>query len=407
MAKGKKPVDNTPICDRAYLRRIDPRWVPAPVPKYFWEDETHRRDYLLWLANRLGFRGMADFYRLEISKTCKRNGGSGVIKHWGTSAYAAVQDCFPEYDWKPWLFVQVSPGFWDSPANRRSYLDWLGNELGFRRPEDWYRIESAEILRRHGSSLIHSFPSLYDLMREYLPQLEWDRIDRYRPIRVEEILAWADAHRAAHRTLPTREAGEIPQSGDTWSAINRCLQYGFRGLPGGSTLIRLLKKHRGLPIGRRLPELSEEQVLAWADAYFAAQGKWPTENSGPIPGTKETWSAVAAAMRAGYRGFRTAWSLHRLLARRRGARTPKRLPPLTRRQILAWADAYFAAQGKWPMEKSGPIVGTKETWGRVAKALRGGYRGLRPGSLAQLLAQRRGRRNPRHPPPLRVEQILA
>ena len=297
MAKGKKPVDNTPICDRAYLRRIDPRWVPAPVPKYFWEDETHRRDYLLWLANRLGFRGMADFYRLEISKTCKRNGGSGVIKHWGTSAYAAVQDCFPEYDWKPWLFVQVSPGFWDSPANRRSYLDWLGNELGFRRPEDWYRIESAEILRRHGSSLIHSFPSLYDLMREYLPQLEWDRIDRYRPIRVEEILAWADAHRAAHGTLPTREAGEIPQSGDTWSAINRCLQYGFRGLPGGSTLIRLLKKHRGLPIGRRLPELSEEQVLAWADAYFAAQGKWPTENSGPIPGTKETWSAVAAAMR--------------------------------------------------------------------------------------------------------------
>jgi hypothetical protein len=40
MARKKKPVDDSPICDSAYVRRIDPAWMPGPAPKYFWHDET-------------------------------------------------------------------------------------------------------------------------------------------------------------------------------------------------------------------------------------------------------------------------------------------------------------------------------------------------------------------------------
>ncbi len=65
MARKKKPVDRTPICDPAYLRRIDPVWMPGPVPFRFWQDRTHRRDYLIWLAHRLGLRTMEDFYGLK------------------------------------------------------------------------------------------------------------------------------------------------------------------------------------------------------------------------------------------------------------------------------------------------------------------------------------------------------
>jgi hypothetical protein len=35
MAPKKKPVDRTPICDPAYLRRIDPVWIPGRVPRRF------------------------------------------------------------------------------------------------------------------------------------------------------------------------------------------------------------------------------------------------------------------------------------------------------------------------------------------------------------------------------------
>ena len=252
MAQKKKPVDRAPICDPAYLRRIDPVWMPGPVPCYFWEDVAHRRDYLLWSADRLGLRTMEDLYRLQIP-VCYADGGSGLRVYWGGSALEAVRDCFPQYDWKPWLFKDVPNGFWDLPANRRSYmkwlgqrlgyrwsrdwyeiiehdflrnrgkglmnhyrgspvravmdlipgrnwcewkfrnvpagfwdvaenrhryLRWLGRELGFRRPEDWYRIRTEDFVCRHGNALLKRYPSLCDLMREFLPQLDWDRVDR-------------------------------------------------------------------------------------------------------------------------------------------------------------------------------------------------------------------------------------
>jgi hypothetical protein len=103
MARKKKPVDDTPICDPAYVRRIDPLWMPGPVRPRFWEDVTHRRDYLLWLVRRLRFRSMADIYRLKLSGDLRANHGSGLGDYWSGSALAAVQDCFPQYDWKPWL----------------------------------------------------------------------------------------------------------------------------------------------------------------------------------------------------------------------------------------------------------------------------------------------------------------
>jgi hypothetical protein len=81
---------------------------------------------------------------------------------------------------------------------------------------------------------------------------------------------------------------------------------------------------------------------------------------------------------------------------------------LTIRQILVWVDAYFARFHKWPLCNGGRIPGSLgETWTKVDRALRIGYRGL-PGksSLAQLLEEQRGVRNRMAPPPLTEEQIL-
>ena len=117
--------------------------------------------------------------------------------------------------------------------------------------------------------------------------------------------------------------GEIPGTGHTWRGIDRCLMSGLHGLPGGASLAKLLAKQRGVRIGRRPPELSEKQILAWADAYFAAHAKWPTVLSGPIPGRRETWRAINGDMHKGSHGLRRGSSLAQLLAkRRRGTETP-------------------------------------------------------------------------------------
>ena len=88
---------------------------------------------------------------------------------------------------------------------------------------------------------------------------------------------------------------------------------------------------------------------------------------------------------------------------------PRQRPPLLEiEQILAWADAYHARHGRWPLRHSGPVAGTwGETWSGVDTALHNGRRGFRGGStLARLLAKRRGVRNPKDPPRLSVGQVL-
>ena len=85
---------------------------------------------------------------------------------------------------------------WHAQAeNRHRYLRWLGKELGFRRPEDWYRIQSRDL--RRGGVLLQRYSLQYDLMREFLPRLDWDRIDKHRRIQVNEVLAWAAGHPTA------------------------------------------------------------------------------------------------------------------------------------------------------------------------------------------------------------------
>src|SRR5437764_302279 len=91
------------------------------------------------------------------------------------------------------------------------------------------------------------------------------------------------------------------------------------------------------------PPLTEDQILAWADAFQERTGEWPkaTDWREEIPDSGgETWGYVIHALDMGLRGFPGGGSLAKLLAEHRGKRNIGRLPPLTEEQVLAWADDY-------------------------------------------------------------------
>ncbi|MDY3563380.1 hypothetical protein R5W23_004883 [Gemmata sp. JC673] len=223
------------------------------------------------------------------------------------------------------------------------------------------------------------------------------------------ILAWADAFHARTGRWPSRTDGTADLPDTTWSAVDGCLKNGSRGLPGGSSLAKLLLEHRGRRHHTYLPALTPELVLAWADAHRARAGTWPGQDSGPIDGAPgETWSGVNCALAEGCRGLPGGSSLTQLLQARRGARNHLDLPALAPEQILAWADAHRARTGRWPRQNTGPIDGAPgETWSGVSAALLVGCRGLAPGgSLARLLAAHRGARNPAAVPKLQRWEVL-
>jgi hypothetical protein len=244
------------------------------------------------------------------------------------------------------------------------------------------------------------------------PQRRPQRLRARRPaLSVEQVLAWADDHRARTGRWPGRDSGRVlANPNETWKAVGLALRRGGRGLAGGTTLARLLARARGVRSKRDLPALTEAQVVAWAQAHHARTGAWPTEGSGPVEGAPgEAWQNVEAALRCVRRGLPGGDSLARLLARRLGLRNRASAPPLSAEVILAWADAHRARTGRWPGTRSGPVAGAPgEDWYRLDDALRKAHRGLAGGtSLARLLAERRGARNPVRPPPLTVGRVLA
>jgi hypothetical protein len=140
-----------------------------------------------------------------------------------------------------------------------------------------------------------------------------------RPLSVEQLLAWIDAHHLRTGEWPHRTSGPVEGVlGENWAALDEALQSGGRGLSGGTTLLRLLAEHRGVPHPKDRPEFSARQILAWADTFRARQGRWPRVLDGMIeeaPG--ENWLGVENALRLGLRGLPGGSSLHKLIRKHR------------------------------------------------------------------------------------------
>ena len=232
-----------------------------------------------------------------------------------------------------------------------------------------------------------------------------------RELTAAQILDWADEFRARIGRWPKRTDGPVVGShGMTWSRLDSALHSGSLGLPGGSSLVRLLQEQRGYRNMAQLPKLTVAEILAWADAFHDRTQSWPNADSGPIPDSGgESWQRVDAALRNCLRGLRKLTSLAQLLARHRQVRNNKGRPRLSEEQILRWLDAHRDRAGRWPTHEAGPIVDAPgETWNGVDSALRAGVRGLPGGSsIARLLARKRQVRNSRDLPLLPASQILA
>jgi hypothetical protein len=212
------------------------------------------------------------------------------------------------------------------------------------------------------------------------------------PFTYEAILSWVDEY---HRLtcgwpLTTSLPKGLPL-GTSWYMVNRAMVQGLRGLPGGTSLAVFLQERRGVRSKHCLPSLTIEQILTWADAHYAATGRWPTRLAGDVPDAPppgETWSVIHSALATGIRGLPYRTSLAKLLAEKRRVRGK-----LTVERIAAWADAHREATGDWPTPDSGAVIGAyDENWFNIDACLFEGSRGLAPRmSLIRLLAKYRGR----------------
>jgi len=138
-------------------------------------------------------------------------------------------------------------------------------------------------------------------------------------ITVDHIQAWVDSHRERTGRWPTKTDAEIEEAPEEkWYSIDHHLRHGGRGLPGGTSLGRLIATERRVRNQTNITIFTVDQVLAWADAHYQRTGKWPVYESGPIPEAPgENWKRVQNALLYGLRGLPGGSSLAQFLNQHR------------------------------------------------------------------------------------------
>jgi hypothetical protein len=56
------------------------------------------------------------------------------------SQFNLLSMLYPEHKWLPWKFQKSN--YWDTLKNQKQFMDWAGNELGIKKMEDWYKINT-------------------------------------------------------------------------------------------------------------------------------------------------------------------------------------------------------------------------------------------------------------------------
>lgn len=212
---------------------------------------------------------------------------------------------------------------------------------------------------------------------------------------IDMIKRWISEWYSRNGEYPTCNSGEIPGSGgEKWKHVSVYLNSGRRGLPGGSSIGRLVAEHFGERNSTNTPPLSVEVIKKWVSEWHETKGKWPTAASGKIPGSGgENWRNIDSILRNGGRDMPGGSSVGRFVSEHFGVRNLSNLPPLTSGQVIQWIKEWRKRNSEWPRPNSGEIPNSGgETWGSVNEALRnrrGKGRGLPPGgsSLTKFIAE--------------------
>ena len=128
---------------------LHPEWLDPPVPGGFWEDPHNQKRYVAWLAKQLKINKCQDWYQVNL-KIVKQHRGLGLLWHYDGSFIQAITTLLPHHEWHIWKFNYVTKNFWTDPENLLAYLRWFEQELGMKKPEDWYQVSHLDFRKNYG-----------------------------------------------------------------------------------------------------------------------------------------------------------------------------------------------------------------------------------------------------------------
>lgn len=123
----------------------------------------------------LGYKNLEDFYNISSDTISKLGGKALIEKVYDGSLIKSLQSIYPNHKWFPWKFQgHISRGFWDHPDSQKTFMKWVGEELGYKNMEDWYKVTHADIAEKGGRAFLEKFGnSPTKLLQSVFPEHDW------------------------------------------------------------------------------------------------------------------------------------------------------------------------------------------------------------------------------------------
>jgi hypothetical protein len=159
----------------AYPEFIWYPWLFKKLPSTFWNKEANQKRFYSWLLEELQIENESDLLTIRNSHLLE-HGGSGLLKLHGNYVYKVLQKLFPEKEWYPWMFGRVPKKYWEDHSNRKKFFDWLAKELKIVKKEQWYELNTHEVVQRGGGGLLTLYNrSVASALESVYPDFLWNK----------------------------------------------------------------------------------------------------------------------------------------------------------------------------------------------------------------------------------------
>lgn len=149
-------------------------WLFETCPRNFWTQMENKKMYLEWLGAKFGIDIQQQWYQVR-AVDISRNGGYALLWQYNDSMKKLFSDVYPEFTWHSWLFSNAPDDFWLLQENRREYLDWISEEIGISKKEQWYDVTPSVFTQRGGLKLLQMYKNSISLMlKDNYPENEWN-----------------------------------------------------------------------------------------------------------------------------------------------------------------------------------------------------------------------------------------
>ena len=140
-----------------------------------WKSIELQRNFLDDLGKKFQIQNFEDWYSLSLTDILA-NEGVGLAKKYNYCLYKTLSSVYTEYDWKPFLFLNVPNNYFQTVENQRKFLtEILAPKLSINSPEKWVSVNQKTIIQLGGAAIVNRYKgNYYKLLKTIFPEVNWD-----------------------------------------------------------------------------------------------------------------------------------------------------------------------------------------------------------------------------------------